>query len=90
MGNRHSSRGSGYGVYSTLPNSFVGSAYYHNGHYYSGGNFQTGSYFNGGNRYTSRYYHNGRYIYGGSYKTYDSNRHHDHRTTNHSNYRRRR
>lgn len=91
--NRHSSGGSRYGVYSTLPDSFIGSAYNYNGQYYSGGSYQTGRYIYGGNQYTSRYYHNGQYIYGGSYKNYDSNRshdHHDRRDTSHSDYRGRR
>ncbi|QTN32903.1 hypothetical protein HZ994_11400 [Akkermansiaceae bacterium] len=70
-----------------MPNTFVGSAYYHNGQYYSGGSYQTGRYVYGGNPYTSRYYHNGQYIYGGRYKDYGSNRSHDLRDTNRSDHR---
>jgi hypothetical protein len=88
--NRQSSGDSRHSVYSTLPSSFVGDAYFHNGQYYSGGNYETGRYLNGGNRYSNRYYHNGQYIYGGSYKTYDSSRRHDHRDGDRSGTRNRR
>lgn len=84
MGRQDSSDGSRYTVYSSLPDSYVGSAYYYNGRYYSGGNYQTGRYVYEGVPYTDRYYHNGQYIYGGSYKTYDSNRRYNGRDTNYS------
>jgi hypothetical protein len=67
---RYSSSRGASGVYNTLPTTFVGSAYYHDGRYYSGGNYQTGRYNYGGRQYTSRYYHNGNYIYGGRHQQY--------------------
>lgn len=67
----YSASGGDYGVYTTLPTSFNGDAYYHNGRYYSGGNYETGRYDYNGRRYDSRYYHDGKYIYGGKYKRYN-------------------
>ncbi len=81
VGSNLSSGGARHGVYSTLPNSFVGNAYYHNGQYYSGGNREIGNYVYEGKSYNDRYSHNGQYIYGGSYKTYNSNRRHSRRNT---------
>ena len=57
-----------HGVYTTLPSTFHGSAYYHGGRYYSGGNYQSGRYNYQGRAYTNRYYYNGQYIYGGTYR----------------------
>jgi hypothetical protein len=62
--------GGGYNSYTTLPRNYIGSAYNHNGRYYSGGNYQTGSYSYQGRPYTSRYSHNGQYYYGGSHQNY--------------------
>jgi len=63
-----SSASRGAPVYATLPNTFAGNAYLHNGRYYSGGNYQTGRYHDHGRSYGNRYYHNGRYYYGGEYQ----------------------
>ena len=57
-----------HGVYTTLPRTFHGSAYYHGGRYYSGGNYQSGRYNYQGRSYSNRYYYNGQYIYGGTYR----------------------
>jgi hypothetical protein len=84
LGRRDSSGDSRYDVYPSLPDSYVGSAYYYNGRYYSGGTYETGRFFYGGKPYTSRYYHNGQYLYGGRYMTYDSNRSYYGRDTNYS------
>lgn len=62
----------GHMVYTTLPNTFAGSAYYYNGRYYSGGAYQTGRYRDHGRSYSSRYYHNGQYIYGGKYQQHQA------------------
>ncbi len=62
--------GGGYNTYSTLPSNYNGSAYNHNGRYYSGGNYQTGNYSYQGRPYTSRYSHNGQYYYGGSHQNH--------------------
>ena len=67
--------GGGYSVHTSLPTSFVGSAYYHDGRYYSGGRYQTGRYVYGGRPYSSRYHYNGQYIYGGEYQQYDDSGH---------------
>lgn len=74
-GELYTSSGTDHGVYTTLPSSFVGNAYYHDGRYYSGGNYQTGRYDYGGRQYTNRYRHNGKYIYGGEYKQFDRSSH---------------
>lgn len=58
----------GFHSYSTLPRNHTGSAYYHQGRYYTGGQYQTGKYNHQGRQYTSRYYHNGQYYYGGEHK----------------------
>ncbi len=58
----------GANTYSKLPANHKGSAYYHQGRYYTGGQHQTGSYTYQGRSYTSRYYHNGNYYYGGEHK----------------------
>lgn len=84
LGRYDSSGDSRYDVYSSLPDSYVGSTYYYDGRYYSGGNYETGMFFHKGKPYTSRYYHNGQYLYGGSYKTYDLNRSYDGRYRNYS------
>lgn len=64
----YAARGRGHVVYTTLPTTFVGGAYYYNGRYYSGGHYQTGRYNDRGRYYTTRYYHNGHYYYGGHYQ----------------------
>lgn len=68
------SNGGGYGggfrTYSTLPQNYSGSAYYHQGRYYSGGQYQTGRYYYQGRQYTNRYYHNGQYYYGGQHQNH--------------------
>jgi hypothetical protein len=61
-------RSGGYNTYSTLPSNYNGSAYQHNGRYYSGGSYQTGNYNHQGHAYTSRYSHNGQYYYGGTHQ----------------------
>lgn len=72
--NHHASAGGSYGVYTVLPDSFVGSAYYNDGRYYTGGRYQTGRYDHDGRQYTSRYYYNGQYVYGGRYQQYEPSR----------------
>jgi hypothetical protein len=67
-GGRYLTAARGVTVYTTLPDTFTGNAYYHNGRYYSGGNYQTGRYHDHGRSYGDRYYHNGRYYYGGEYQ----------------------
>ena len=62
------SSGGGHGVYSRLPEGFVGDSYFYNGHYYSGGRYQTGRYNDRGRSYSNRYFHNGRYYYGGDFQ----------------------
>lgn len=62
--------GGGFNTYSSLPSNYSGSAYNHNGRYYSGGQYQTGSYSYQGRPYTSRYTHNGQHYYGGSHQHY--------------------
>ncbi|MHB1081340.1 MAG: hypothetical protein ACYC67_18225 [Prosthecobacter sp.] len=69
-GNGYSNGYGGFNTYSTLPGNFSGSAYNHNGRYYSGGNYQTGNYSYQGRPYTSRYSHNGQYYYGGTHQNY--------------------
>ena len=54
-----------FGIYDTLPNTYVGDAYYYRNRYYYGGNYETGRYMYQGSPYTNRYYHNGQYYYGG-------------------------
>jgi hypothetical protein len=56
------------GSYSKLPANHKGSAYYHQGRYYTGGQHQTGNFTHQGRSYTSRYLHNGQYYYGGEHK----------------------
>lgn len=56
--------------YTKLPPTHKGYAYYHQGRYYTGGQYQSGSYTHQGKRYTSRYYHNGQYYYGGQHQSY--------------------
>ena len=99
-GARYSSNTGRYNVYSALPDTYVGGAYYQGGRYYSGGNYQTGSYRYDGRIYTNRYYHDGKYIYGGVYNEYqpkhrddDRSKHRDdgrleHRDDDQSKYRR--
>lgn len=70
----YASTGGRYNVYTSLPTTFVGSAYHHDGRYYAGGDYQTGRYNYAGRPYTSRYYYNGQYIYGGNYQQYDDRR----------------
>jgi hypothetical protein len=60
-------------VYTTLPSTFSGNAYFYNGRYYSGGSYQTGRYRDQGRSYNTRYYHNGRYYYGGEYQNHTGN-----------------
>lgn len=67
----HTSTGGSHGVYTALPSSFVGGAYYNDGRYYSGGRYQTGRYNHQGRVYTNRYYYDGEYIYGGRYQQYE-------------------
>lgn len=62
--------GGGFRTYSTLPRNYSGSAYYHQGRYYSGGQYQTGSYYYQGRPYSNRYYHNGQYYYGGQHQNH--------------------
>ena len=64
----------GFNTYSTLPRNYAGSAYYHQGRYYTGGQHQTGNYNYQGQRYTNRYAHNGQYYYGGQHQNYQGNR----------------
>lgn len=71
-GTQYPSSGGGHMVYTTLPTTFVGSAYYHQGRYYSGGNYQTGRYRYDGRVYDQRYSHNGRYYYGGRYQQHQA------------------
>ncbi len=66
--------GGGFNTYSSLPSNYNGSAYNHNGRYYSGGNYQTGRYSYQGRPYTSRYSHNGQYYYGGTHQHYTPQR----------------
>lgn len=70
----YASGGGSHGVYTILPNSFVGSAYFNDGRYYTGGRYQTGRYNYQGRQYTSRYYYNGQYVYGGRYQQYEPER----------------
>jgi hypothetical protein len=67
-GSHYTSTGGGHMVYTTLPTSFVGSAYYYDGRYYSGGRYQTGTYSYRGRPYSNRYHYNGKYYYGGRYQ----------------------
>lgn len=69
-GNGYGGGGGGFNTYSTLPRNYSGSAYNHNGRYYSGGQYQTGNYNHQGQNYTSRYSHNGQHYYGGSHQHY--------------------
>lgn len=62
---RHESYNPPFRVYQSLPTSFYGSAYYHDGRYYTGGQHQTGSYIHQGRQYTSRYRYNKSFLYGG-------------------------
>lgn len=62
------SNNGGFHTYAKLPPNHRGSAYYHQGRYYTGGQHQTGSYNYQGKKYTSRYSHNGQYYYGGQHQ----------------------
>lgn len=62
-------------TYAKLPRNHSGSTYYHQGRYYTGGQYQTGAFTYQGRRYTSRYYHNGRYYYGGVHKNFPLENH---------------
>lgn len=62
---RYTTSASGYGVYSSLPRNYAGSAYFYGGRYYSGGTYQRGKYVHNGRTYQDRYVHNGKYLYGG-------------------------
>ena len=46
-------------VYTKLPAHHRGGAYYHQGRYYTGGQYPTGTFTHEGRQYTSRYYHDG-------------------------------
>ncbi|OYW73952.1 MAG: hypothetical protein B7Z37_19580 [Verrucomicrobia bacterium 12-59-8] len=76
MGGGYSNNGAGYNrgynTYSSLPSNYSGSAYYHQGRYYSGGQHQAGNYNYQGRSYSSRYYHNGQYYYGGQHQNHGS------------------
>lgn len=58
-------RGPGY--YDSLPSSYRGDYYQHNGRYYYGGRHEVGHYRSDGRVYGNRYYQGGRYYYGGQY-----------------------
>lgn len=66
----YASYGTGFVTYSTLPVTYTGNAYRHQGRYYTGGRFETGRFQHNGQTYASRYYHNGRYYYGGTHQYY--------------------
>lgn len=74
-GSGSSSNRGGYHSYTTLPRNHSGSAYYHQGRYYTGGQYQTGRYNHQGRQFTSRYYHNGQYYYGGEHKNFPGENH---------------
>ncbi|MHB1082649.1 MAG: hypothetical protein ACYC67_24865 [Prosthecobacter sp.] len=61
--------------YTKLPRNHTGSAYFHQGRYYTGGQYQTGQFTHEGRPYTNRYYHNGRYYYGGEHKNFPRENH---------------
>jgi hypothetical protein len=65
---------SSFGVYDTLPNSYVGSAYRYQNRYYSGGKYETGNFQYKGRNYDNRYYHGGKYYYGGRNEYHGNNR----------------
>jgi hypothetical protein len=67
----HASSSGSHRVYTALPGSFSGGAYYNDGRYYTGGRYQTGRYNYQGRQYTSRYDYNGQYVYGGRYQQYE-------------------
>lgn len=54
-----------FGVYDTLPQSYVGDAYYYRNRYYYGGSYERGRYYYQGRQYNDRYNHGGQYFYGG-------------------------
>ncbi|WP_395738888.1 hypothetical protein [Prosthecobacter sp.] len=70
-----SSQHSGSNSYAKLPSNFRGSAYYHKGRYYTGGQLQKGSYAYQGRTYTTRYYHGGEYYYGGQHQNFPHENH---------------
>jgi hypothetical protein len=57
-----------FGIYDTLPDAYVGDAYYYRDHYYYGGVYQRGRYSYQGREYSDRYYHGGKYYYGGRHE----------------------
>ena len=61
--------------YTKLAQNHTGSAYFHQGRYYTGGHYQTGKFTHQGRPYTNRYYHNGQYYYGGEHKDFPQENH---------------
>lgn len=55
------------GFYASLPGSYRGEYYQHDGRYYYGGRHEQGHYRYNGRIYDQRYNHNGQYYYGGQY-----------------------
>ena len=68
----HSSVGVSYGIFDTIPETYVGDTYFYGGRYYYGGRYETGRYSDQGHRYTNRYSHNGKYYYGGRQEHHES------------------
>lgn len=59
------------GVWTKVPDDYVGDYYFYNNQYYYGGKHETGDFEWEGHRYKDRYEHEGKWIYGGKWEHHD-------------------